>query len=164
MWSHYSANHTGFVIEFDEKHSFFDQRKKPTEIRRHVKKVRYSNERPSLTIFSPNLSNNEQINKWTKDFFWVKSSNWAYEKEWRMIYTLRNCQHVISNTDPPICLFPLPLDCIKTIIFGCRALPEDKKKIIDLLRSNQIYSHIGVQETVIDPQEYKLSIEKFTFN
>jgi hypothetical protein len=73
MWSHYSADHTGFVIEFDEKHPFFDQRKKSSEMRRHVKRVRYSDKRPRLTIFDPNLKNDEHIDKWIKDFLWVKS-------------------------------------------------------------------------------------------
>lgn len=97
MWSHYSANNTGFVIEFDENNSFFDQRDKINEIRRHVKKVRYSNERPQITLLDPNLSNEENIEKWIKDFFWVKSSDWAYEKEWRIFQTFRDWQGTIKK-------------------------------------------------------------------
>ena len=31
MWAHYAGNHTGFVIEFDETHSFFDRRRTPED-------------------------------------------------------------------------------------------------------------------------------------
>lgn len=97
MWAHYSSNHTGFVIEFNENHSFFDRRTKENEIRRHLKKVRYSLKRPEVTLFDTGLSNEENIDRRIKDIFWVKSKHWEYEQEWRMIYTLRDCQKTIPS-------------------------------------------------------------------
>lgn len=158
MWSHYASNHTGFVIEFDENQSFFGQRSKENGIRRCVRKVRYSNERPQFTFFDSSLSDDENLDRWIKDLMWVKSSDWAYERECRMIDSLRECEWVISDTDPPIYLFPIPLCCIKTIIFGCRALQNSKQKTIDLLNSKENYSHIVIQEAKIDDKEYKINI------
>lgn len=158
MWSHYSANHTGFVIEFDENHSFFDQREKENEIRRHVKKVRYSNKRPQITLFDPSLSTEENIEKWVKDFLWVKSSDWAYEKEWRMFQTFRDSEGTVKETVPPIYLFPMPINCVKAIIIGCKVKMEDIKTLRNLLKSDSKFSHIIMKKALIDEKQYKLNI------
>lgn len=72
MWAHYSSNHTGFVIEFDENHPFFDQRKNEKEIRGHLKKVRYSIDRPQIALLDQSLSEEENLDKWIKDILYPK--------------------------------------------------------------------------------------------
>ena len=158
MWSHYAKNHTGFIIEFDNSHDFFDQRKKDHELRGHVKKVRYSKHRPKVTIYDPNLSKEENINIWINDFFWVKSVDWKYEKEWRIIYTLKECQKVISYVEPPVCLFPLPLESIKSVIIGSRASKPNKEAMCQLLSSRKDLSHISLKAAILDKDEYKINI------
>jgi hypothetical protein len=78
MWSHYSANHTGLVFEFDDSHFFYGRRQSENELQGHVRKVRYSKDRPKLTIFNPSLNNEENIKIWINDFLWLKSSDWEY--------------------------------------------------------------------------------------
>jgi hypothetical protein len=41
MWSHYASQHTGVVVEFDEKHPWFDQRRTPVDEFRHMVQVTY---------------------------------------------------------------------------------------------------------------------------
>ncbi len=160
MWSHYSANHTGFVIEFDEKHSFFDQREKENEELRRVRKVRYSNERPQMTLLDPNLSNEETIEKLIKDFFWLKSTDWAYEKEWRMLHVFRDWKGLIKETAPRIYLYPMPTDCIKAIIIGCRTKIEELESLKNLVKSDSKFSHIIMKKASIDEKQYKININK----
>lgn len=160
MWSHYSANHTGFVIEFDENHSFFDQRKKENEISGHIKKVRYSRMRPQIILFDPNLSNEENVEKWIKDFFWVKSSDWTYEQEWRITQTFRDWKGIIKETIPPTYLFPMPTDCIKAIIVGCRVKMSDLELLKILLKSDSKFSHIIMKKASIDEKQYQINIKE----
>ena len=47
MWSHYSQNHEGFLIEFDENHVFFQQKKFPDDEMGFLRRVEYVTERTS---------------------------------------------------------------------------------------------------------------------
>lgn len=153
MWAHYSVNHTGFVIEFDDTHSFFNQRPDTNEIRGHLKKVIYSFERPKV-IFQTIEENKD---KWIEEIFWIKSKHWEYEQEWRMILTLRDCQNRIHNVSHEICLFPFPKSCITGLILGCRISDEDKKELIRLVKSDKEYSHIKLSQSEMDERDYKLN-------
>ncbi|HBB18409.1 MAG TPA: hypothetical protein DCZ97_15940 [Syntrophus sp. (in: bacteria)] len=158
MWAHYTADHTGFVIEFDEKHPFWDQRKNPKEIIGILRKVRYSKERPEVTLFDMNkVKQDEQgLMQWAEDLCWTKSDHWQYEDEWRMVYTLRDCQNKKAG-EKDICLFPIPTECITSVIVGCRMSDADKQRIRDLIKSDRRFSHIKVLQADIDNREYKLN-------
>ena len=158
MWAHYANHNRGFVIEFDEKHGYFDRKEKPGELRRYLKKVNYSEERPEIILFNLELSDGENIDVWINKFFWNKSSVWEYEQEWRMIETLKECKNKIKNDNQEICLFPIPLDCITGIILGCRVLEEMHQKFVALLKSDKRYSHIKLKQAVIDEKDFRLNI------
>lgn len=78
MWAHYANEHRGFTVGFDATNNFFDQKRSSVDQLRHLRKVKYSETRPRL-IFS-------QIN--SIDDLMVKSADWAYEKEWRLLHPL----------------------------------------------------------------------------
>lgn len=78
LWSHYAASHTGFVlaIDLDENNN-------------HIHKVTYQDSLPDFDIdWYFKLKNeedkgSENVSYLLKDFA-IKSTNWAYEKEWRV--------------------------------------------------------------------------------
>lgn len=152
MWAHYASNHTGFVIEFDEKHPFFDR---GSEIG-HLKKVRYSLSRPQVTLLDPTLSDMEHIYQWINDIFCVKSEHWDYEQEWRMIVALRNCKNVIALQKDNVYLFELPKSCITGIILGCRMSTENKERILNLLSRDDGYRHVSSRQAEMDEKEFRL--------
>jgi len=156
MWAHYTHNHTGFVIEFNDGHSFFDQRTNDDEIRGKLMKVRYSIKRPEVTLYDPNLSNEEQKDLWIRDIFWVKSKHWEYEQEWRMILTLRDCNNVINSDPMNIHLFPIPKECINCIVIGCKASDDTKKIIISILKKDSQLSNIKLLQAKMNDLKYKL--------
>lgn len=158
MWAHYANCHEGFVIEFDEKHSFFDQRTKPEELRGHLIKVRYSKQRPEIILYDTNLTDSENLDNWINNFLCVKSDHWEYEQEWRMFYTLRDCKNRIKNENHEICLVSVPIECIKGIILGCNISEESKQNIIALLKSNDNYSHIKLSHIELDEKEFRLNV------
>ena len=84
MWSHYSGQHTGFVLEFDEEHPFFKTTSSGANDKSPMtlSKVRYSIGRPERP--SINLKDFLAFSGW----YLVKSEEWKYEREWRMIRPL----------------------------------------------------------------------------
>ncbi len=158
MWAHYADGYKGFVIKFDDKHKFFDQRTKPGELRGHLIKVRYSKQRPHFILFDPNLNDSENLDNWMSNFLCVKSEHWEYEQEWRMFYTLRECKKRITEGNHEICLVPIPIECVKGITLGCNILEESKQNIIALLKSNDNYSHIKLSHIELDEKEFRLNI------
>ena len=156
MWAHYASNHAGFVIEFDEKHPFFDQGR---EIG-HLQKVRYSITRPEVILLDPALSDVEHIHQWINEIFCVKSKHWEYEQEWRMIVTLRKCQHVIAFQQNDVFLFNLPKDCITGVILGCKMSAENKERIVQVLRNDDEYRRVQLTQAEMDEREFKLQFRE----
>ncbi len=157
MWAHYTLNHSGFVIGFDTQSSFFDQRRKTNEIRGHLKKVRYTKKRPELTLIDPSISREQNFDRWVNDIFFVKSEHWEYEKEWRMVLTLRDCQQVIQKGSNTIHLFPFPKDSVKSVILGCKMSAKKKESIVKTIMQDQNYSHVEIMQAKIDDKEYRLN-------
>lgn len=161
MWAHYSENHSGFVIEFNEKHNFFDQRKNERQTSYWLRKVRYAKIRPKIILFDLSKSDEQNQEQWINDFIWVKSEHWDYEQEWRMICGLRRCKEVKINNNK-IYLHPIPIECITGIILGCRISDTNRNVLLRLLKSNKIYSHIRLLRAVMDEREYKLNFKEIT--
>jgi hypothetical protein len=72
MWSHYANSHKGVCLELT-----FDPMKLPPDC--FFEKVRYSTHLP--TVDSAKVKDDETI----KTFYLTKSTDWMYEKEWRII-------------------------------------------------------------------------------
>jgi len=109
MWSHYADQHKGIIIELNSNHQLFndytsfpvtkfdenldaevldhDEIKKRDEINAgQIQRVRYNALRPSYTIFDNIL-----------EHFLVKSDEWIYEKEHRIILPLVTADRVIVH-------------------------------------------------------------------
>lgn len=162
MWAHYSSNHTGFVIQFDETHSFFDRRTEPNELRRYLKKVIYLDQRPETVLYNSKVSEEENSNNLSDNVFWNKSRHWEYEQEWRMIDTLDGCEKKIVIDNHEICLFSIPSDALKGIILGYKMKNEIKQDIINLLKTDHKYFHMQVFQATINESKYKTDINKLT--
>lgn len=160
MWSHYANSHKGFVLEFYPDHCFFDQRKKNLQLAEHLKKVRYTYERPEFKLFDTTLSTNENMDNWVNDFIWVKSQHWSYEEEWRIITTFRGCKNVITLNNSNIFLFPLPFDTIKNVYLGCKMSKEKIDNFVDLINGSGRLRHVQVYRALPDEKEYKLRFVK----
>lgn len=147
MWAHYADHHRGVVIEFDEKHDFFNRRVGPQDEFRHFRKVLYSESRP--TIF---LNDSTAV-----DFFYFKSKEWEYEQEWRLIAPLKDCSDRVNDeTGLPICLFAAPPACITAVAVGVR-MPEFRKlELTRELRTKAEFRHIRVEQVELDPHMFAL--------
>ena len=128
MWTHYASQHYGVVVEFDEYHTWFDQKTTPTDDLRHLVRVSY--------VENPHPRTWRQVNG--TDMLYTKTAGWAYEREWRIIRPLKDGTEV----NPGIFCFDVPAEAVRGIIFGCRATPELEKGVRDSLATNPALGHI----------------------
>lgn len=83
MWGHYSKNHTGFCIEYDlTRIPYGDFRT------RFLYPVIYSNQLFDATKWMAEIKPNTSFNNLYMKFSALhKSIDWAYEKEWRLLFS-----------------------------------------------------------------------------
>jgi len=154
MWAHYANCHQGYVIGFDSTHEFFNQRKSENDEIRALKKVCYSSSRPNLELIS--IESFEP--------FIIKSLEWEYEKEWRMLHSLKDSDNKLKTSPYDIHLFKIPFSAIKTISIGARANDKTVKLITEKLINNSNLMHVELNQFNIHNSEYKLVKAPCHFN
>jgi len=102
MWSLYASSGRGFVVEFDSSNVFF----KATNGRSLVWKVTYQDEKIGDFLQNP-LS-----------LFLTKHTEYSFEKEWRMIKQLKECERITNVTCEEIYVCRVQPGMIKSITFG----------------------------------------------
>jgi len=151
MWSHYADSHQGFVIEFESECSFFNQRRSEVDELRHLRKVEYSDRRPSIIL--------SEVTDFTP--FLTKGSQWSYEAEWRIMFALQDATHVIEFEMANIYLFQFPHDAIKSITFGHRMSETKKSEIVKIVTSIDQLKHVEFREALIGSSDYKIHISNY---
>jgi hypothetical protein len=119
MWGHYTDNHEGFVIGFDQNHPFFSMRRGPEDEFGFLRQVKYCHSRPRVTM----------ANTTGTEWFETKSDEWAYEKEWRMMRVLQDAESRLEGVPHPICLYGFPADAVVEIVAGLRSSPELRDRL-----------------------------------
>ena len=153
MWAHYAQGHTGFVLELDGSHDFFKGNNSLLGFAK-PERAEYRLERPRMTA--------EETSEETalRDIFFVKGSEWEYEKEWRYLKNLTNAHRKIVVTNGhDVHLFRLPPKCIKGVILGCYSSEELKNKIVELCRDDPEFGHLRIQQARISETHYSIAIE-----
>ena len=130
MWAHYADQGRGFVVGLNSGNAFF-KHFDGVSSRHLLKKVIYTDEHTESFWKNPYY------------LFLVKSSGWAYEKEWRMLKKFADCDDSILTSKPNIHLWNLPPDSVKTIHFGHRYdqgnLAADMKDLLEAGASPEFY-------------------------
>lgn len=148
MWAHYGMSHTGFVLELDPKHPYFNARRTDQDEFGHLRQVRYRDVRPSASLID--LDGTEM--------FLVKSKEWSYEREWRILRPLKDAQHVVNSNGEDIHLFQLPPDSIKAVILGARASTTLSDQARLAISANSAMSHIKLLRCVPDESCFAIKI------
>jgi len=159
MWAHYANNHEGCVIEIDSDNPFFENQK-------FLFKVKYDSSRYSKPIkedcvfldrVTKELQNgipNTTINEF-RDYS-VKSLDWHYEKEWRLI-----CNKNICYERDNICLLKIPFNVITNIYCGCRIKKNNANQIFAILKMHEDLHHIGIFKTALNQSAFSLDFQEF---
>lgn len=123
MWSHYSKNHTGFCIEYDFSAI------SPEDLRRRLCFPVYY--RGKLTDATKYLTHVDpaSVNIYFGQYLCLlKSKEWAYEKEWRIVYPTGQAQAIAEIS------MPRP----SAIILGARVGTKDKEWMVDYCNHNNV--------------------------
>ena len=152
MWAHYAQGHTGFVLELDGSHDFFKGNDSLLGFAK-LERVEYRLERPRMTA--------EETSEETalRDIFFIKGSEWEYEKEWRYLKNLTDAhKEIVVTNGHDVHLFRLPPKCIKGVILGCYSSEELKNKIVELCRDDAEFEHLQIQQAHVSETHYHLEI------
>ena len=141
MWSHYADNHKGFLIEFK-----FPKK----NLGRFPLPVEYCSEYPiitipaSLQIYRSNL--NLQIEQ-AKKTFYIKSKEWIYENEYRLI----NNQNELAT---------FPAEYISSVIFGTNTTTPIKNTIKNIIEEFNLKNNLNVKtyESQLAKRKFKIVV------
>lgn len=148
MWAHYGVSHTGFVLELDPSHPYFNARRTNQDEFGHLRQVHYRDVRPSANLIDLNGT----------EMFLVKSKEWSYEREWRVLRPLKDAHDIIDVNGEDIHLFQLPPDAIKTVILGARASSTLADQARVAIAANEQMSHIQVLRCSPDESCFAINI------
>jgi hypothetical protein len=150
MWSHYAKNHKGFVIGFDSKSTYFDQRKNESDLIRILTKVEYKEERPELMLYNSDKTGYDLAAYLIKFALLTKSTHWIAEQDWRMIVDIRTADLIKEN----VSLFRFPVSMITSLYFGVKMENELKAKLIQACKDKKI--DVPIFESYRDPKKYAI--------
>lgn len=172
MWSHYADNHKGFCIEYDLEFlkkeiqfslndgEFYSDNKNEYLIERNeaiikagLFPIEYTSNRINIPVTKLNqinidstgkISYNSNIDELFYKAFVVKSANWNYEKEWRIIIDGQISNYFDNK---------IPFPYIKTIYLGCKA----GKELINTMIA--IGEEIGAEVSILKMDGRKFRLE-----
>jgi hypothetical protein len=125
MWSHYADQYAGAAIEFDASAAFFNGQVD----------IEYRSHRPKKDI-SAYLDDGVPV---PLAELCVKSDQWQYEKEVRVIRNLADCVNTgSSHRGFPVYTQKVPQDCIREIVLGERTSVDDQRKVWDAIKDTNI--------------------------
>ncbi len=152
MWAHYAAAHTGFAIGFDVGSPLFEKAIGENVLRR----VTYRPERVGVTRGLPG-----QSHVGPNEIYRTKSTDWAYEEEWRWIERRSPSEYaeVVAGANGELLfLRRIPPKCIREITLGFRASCALDGSI-RALKSSPDYEHLEVYKVSLNESHYSLERE-----
>lgn len=113
MWSHYANNHQGFCIAYDFK-----------DLNTLIPlPVIYTNKMPNLVELNA-MNDYDGM----KECFLIKSIEWKYEKEWRLI----------RSSNSPAKFLDINMPTPSAIYLGCRAITKLQTNLMSLCEEKNI--------------------------
>ncbi|WP_374428718.1 DUF2971 domain-containing protein [Tabrizicola sp.] len=131
MWAHYADNHQGFVVAFDTDHEWFKQRKDGKKNR--LQKVIYFDGMVEEPLENVSAS------------FMSKTTDWTYEREWRLYAQVDQVDAIYGSDDDPVHVVNFPADAVQRVIVGSKATPETIESIKSVLKKK--YPHAGLTKS-----------------
>ena len=137
MWSHYADSHRGVCIEYERP------------LFKEFKEVIYRKRRPFAKVYKAvshaigldilgkkiKFEDLEKDLKETLKPFFIKSSDWAYEREVRCLYTKENLNEKVRFLDGK---YILDIGRPKRIYIGCKASGLELDELIEMARRRDI--------------------------
>ncbi|EIC9802240.1 DUF2971 domain-containing protein [Vibrio cholerae] len=124
MWSHYAAWHTGFCIEFNSTKLL-----QCLDLYHHAE-VNY-NSQPYDVLSNLKATAHDRLHP-AKQICFMKSPEWRYEREYRLIHKKLSQKEVHST---PVSYDP---NCVESIYFGMKAKQDSIQDLCEKLKGRGI--------------------------
>jgi hypothetical protein len=118
MWAHYGAQAKGYVMRFDGLDKKFSG--DATGSLNVLKRVQYVEDMTGMTFDPPTQDN----------LFFCKFKDWSYEREWRVVSALSNCQ---LSTDGKMNLRLVELPIVTGVICGWNVPNKERSFLAEQL-------------------------------
>jgi DUF2971 family protein len=148
LWAHYASEHRGVAVEIDPRDREFDRHTSQYRNFERAAQVRYSAARPRIP----------ETDEILFEHFFVKSPEWSYEQEYRIVRKFESAVQTIDAQPFPIHLYALPASAIRRIIFGARVTAEQRSTVINQTTADPAFAHVDFAEAILDPTEFKVDI------
>jgi hypothetical protein len=147
MWAHYADSYAGAVVEFDGSHEIFsdqiDVEYKPLRTKKHISAYNAAHEPIPVSELC------------------VKSDQWEYEREVRIVRRLSECEKAGQDKrEFPVYVQRIPAACIKSIILGERTPVIEQREIY----ARAMDTDIGLLLAAVDHAGYTFRHERIKFN
>lgn len=121
LWSVYAGGGSGIALELNAQHDFFMVQKKDGTFRNRIMKMYYRDDR------MPDV--------WTNPYyvFGIKNSDFAFEKEWRVLRPIDQCDRIDLGPANVIHTVPAPVGLISAVIFGHRWTTDRIREAAEIL-------------------------------
>lgn len=147
MWGHYTGSHAGFAIEFDAQHEWMTAHLPVNGQPHDAGPVIYSIRRSTWRVDNGNLIPNDR-------FIFFKSSEWSYEKEYRLLRFAGTEGLDASAVDS---LVNIPPGLIRRIVLGANSSMELRERVRGLCRQSHL-AHVILQLANIHTDEYRVEL------
>lgn len=144
MWGHYADEYRGAIIEFDEKHPFFNG----------LIPVIYKSKRPIYDI-SDFIGQPFPIAD-----LCIKPKDWAYEREVRIVRPLAECTEAGKHNGHRIMTMSVPLECIRSVVMGERMGIDCQREIWRLVKD----TNAALSLAAVSNWDYKFRNEIIKFS
>jgi hypothetical protein len=114
-------------------------------------RVRYSAVRPKIP----------ETDEILFEHFFVKSPEWSYEEEYRIVRKFESSLEMIDAKPFPVHLYGLPAIAIRKVIFGARVTPEQRRVLMKDTAANPAFAHVRFAEAVLDSGQFKVEIRDY---
>lgn len=141
MWSHYGSHHKGYCLEFSTDRDPFDK----------AVKVTYSKQLPTIDLLHVlNYDNNpDHLEAAVKSIYCVKSEDWCYESEWRVIHEKAGM------------LYGYRPESLTGVYFGAEMLPACREILRLIVRSQNRSARFW--QGVLSNTEFKVDFHEVPY-
>ena len=147
MWSHYANKCNGVRLGFDFGGPEFE-----------MYAVRYSTERATLNLsLIKDLENDHEYLRFYEDNFLMKSIEWAYEREYRMMIDDRHSEVAMDKNGKEVRFWRFKLEYLHFVDLGFGIDEDEEQQILDLVSAR--YPQVKVRRIQMSSQGYSFGLK-----
>ena len=137
MWDRYSEGNRGVAIALEDTHEFFHPHPERPNSPMNLKPVHYVTARTSKYMVELDID----------ELFFLKTDDWAYEQELRMVRLIRDARAVGAKDQSGYEVFvvEVPVEAVRGMVYGLITRSDDRRSLAEVLK-HESYAHVQQSE------------------